>query len=252
MVVLVFVVALCLAVVSSSRIARDCVFLLLQSLILVGMLITSRRFIDQWIAISLLFAASVLKNLGVARHKMTLELWSCVCFGILGCALNVERTVRMVRHSGLHEEQYQGAAYWLKENTPSGQLVYNSSWDDFPFLFFYNSSNAYVNGLDTGYLYAVSPQLATTYDRNMVGLIPRPSRVAAEAFKSTLIFTLKNRVEFVAACTDDTSLRKVYEDSGAIVYHVVTTGLPEDVPVRAADQPLETSVGRPPEMVRAR
>ncbi len=47
---------------------------------------------------------------------------------------------------------YANASAWLEKNTPSSSRVFQTDWDDFPRLFFYNTHNTYLIGLDPTYL----------------------------------------------------------------------------------------------------
>jgi len=55
--------------------------------------------------------------------------------------------------------RYQGATDWLKKNTPKQSIVFNAAWDNFPQLFFMNTHNYYVVGLDMLFMYQYNPQL---------------------------------------------------------------------------------------------
>ncbi len=48
---------------------------------------------------------------------------------------------------------------WLKENTKPGDIVFNSRWDYFGGLFFWNQQNYYINGMDPIFAYAYSEPL---------------------------------------------------------------------------------------------
>lgn len=43
---------------------------------------------------------------------------------------------------------------WLKENTKPGDIVFNSRWDYFGGLFFWNQQNYYINGMDPIFAYS--------------------------------------------------------------------------------------------------
>ncbi|NOG50670.1 MAG: hypothetical protein HND48_15510 [Chloroflexi bacterium] len=58
-----------------------------------------------------------------------------------------------------------GAADWLEANTPAGSLVFQTDYDDFTRLFFNNTSNTYLNGLDTTYLLEANPDLWQAWTR---------------------------------------------------------------------------------------
>ena len=78
---------------------------------------------------------------------------------------------RMANDSAAETEKIGGAAEWLKENTPLHSIVFNANWGDFPKLFFYNTHNYYVAGLDPKFLYRRSPQKYWLYEHLAKGEI---------------------------------------------------------------------------------
>ncbi|UCH34268.1 MAG: hypothetical protein JSV65_17320 [Armatimonadota bacterium] len=50
-------------------------------------------------------------------------------------------------------------AEWLRDNGRDGEIIYNVNWSTFAELFFWNSADYYVSGLDPVFLYAYDPQL---------------------------------------------------------------------------------------------
>ena len=50
-------------------------------------------------------------------------------------------------------------AEWLRDNGRSGEIIYNVNWTMFAELFFWDSEDYYVSGLDPVFLYAYDPQL---------------------------------------------------------------------------------------------
>jgi hypothetical protein len=53
----------------------------------------------------------------------------------------------------------QGTAGWLKENTEKGSVVFLSSWNWFTELFYYDTDNNYVMGIEPRFLYDYDPQM---------------------------------------------------------------------------------------------
>ena len=49
-------------------------------------------------------------------------------------------------------DRYGAAACWMGAHSRAGDLVFQTDWDDFPRLFFYDTTNVYVVGLDPTYL----------------------------------------------------------------------------------------------------
>ena len=60
-------------------------------------------------------------------------------------------------------ELYRGGMEWLGKNTSKGDVIFNTDWDDFPKLFFYNPDLAYVSGLDPTYLLNKDKRLSDLY-----------------------------------------------------------------------------------------
>jgi hypothetical protein len=73
--------------------------------------------------------------------------------------------------SGRPFKQYQAAILWLKSQATPGTVVFHSDWDDFPQLFYYNSDNYYIAGLDPTFLYQASPGLYKKFENITLGKI---------------------------------------------------------------------------------
>ncbi len=48
---------------------------------------------------------------------------------------------------------------WLQKNTPPQSLVYHTNWSDWPMLFYHNTHNRYLIGLDPTFFYLYNPAL---------------------------------------------------------------------------------------------
>ncbi|VAW32183.1 hypothetical protein MNBD_CHLOROFLEXI01-1076, partial [hydrothermal vent metagenome] len=49
-------------------------------------------------------------------------------------------------------DRYADAVIWLQNNSPEGTMVFQTDWDDFTRLFFYNSDAVYTAGLDPTFM----------------------------------------------------------------------------------------------------
>lgn len=54
---------------------------------------------------------------------------------------------------------YEKVGQWLKENTNKHEIIFNTSWDQFPRLFFYDDWNYYIFGIDPESLYSYNKEL---------------------------------------------------------------------------------------------
>jgi hypothetical protein len=63
------------------------------------------------------------------------------------------------KYSQFKAEKYEGIAKVLAAESKPGDMVYNSAYHDFPFLYFHQPNLRYVIGLDTHYLSEANPLL---------------------------------------------------------------------------------------------
>lgn len=70
---------------------------------------------------------------------------------------------------GFRADQYASALQWLRTNTERGDVVVHSDWDEFPILFYYNTWNRYIAGLDPTFLYTADPDRYWTWQKISTG-----------------------------------------------------------------------------------
>ena len=116
---------------------------------------------------------------------------------------------------------YAGASTWLAQNTPAGERVFQTDWDDFPRLFFYNTHNTYLAGLDPTYMQLYDADLYDTWVKITRGEIEQPSKVISERFSARYIQSDLNHKNFMRLAAEDPGLKEVYRDGQAIIYEIV-------------------------------
>ncbi len=130
---------------------------------------------------------------------------------------NVYRTSRDIWESEPRNYYAQGAA-WMRTNIPAGQIVFNTDWDDFPRLFYFDSSHAYVSGLDPAYLHNRNAELSKLYDKITLGEEEDPGPLIRDRFGSRWVFTdNKDHVSFIDNALQSGWFDRVYEDEDCSV-----------------------------------
>ena len=117
---------------------------------------------------------------------------------------------------------YANASAWLEKNTPAGSRVFQTDWDDFPRLFFYNTHNTYLIGLDPTYLQLYDSKLYNMWVDITQGDVENPSHIIATRFGSQYIHTDLNHGDFLRVAAKDPGLREVYRDDQAVIFEVLT------------------------------
>jgi hypothetical protein len=116
---------------------------------------------------------------------------------------------------------YANASSWLEKNTPAGARVFQTDWDDFPRLFYYNTHNTYLIGLDPTYLQLYDADLYDLWVDITQGDVEHPSQVIATTFESQYIHTDLNHGDFLQVAAEDPGLKEVYRDDQAVIFEVI-------------------------------
>jgi len=110
------------------------------------------RTADFFFPFAILFAAAVISP------YLTASRASLAGMGILlalPCVVNVYLTRQYVKEAP-SLARFRGAAEYLRLNAP-GALVANTQWNDYQLLFFLNSRNRYLIGIEPTFMYLAAP-----------------------------------------------------------------------------------------------
>ena len=162
-----------------------------------------------------------------AKEQKQQEAWRIVKISFVAVALfiallaNVVRTKRDIAESEPRDYYSKGAA-WMRANIPAGQMVFNTDWDDFPRLFFYDPTHVYVSGLDPTYLADKNPELSKLYVRITTGDEEDPGPLIRDRFGARWVFsdTTSDHVGFFDNAARSGWFDVVYEDSDCRIFHL--------------------------------
>ena len=205
-------------------------FLLVVALVFLLLLFRSRRFVEYWPPFAVVFAAfslapvlEKLKEIRIPRLRdraiasVAAASISVAALGTMGFTLlNAGDNVR----SEASPYAYRGAAEWLKENSPEGARIFNTDWDDFPMLFYYNPAAEYIAGLDPTYLYDRDRGLWDLYARITLGQEPDPAPLIRERFEAEYVFTDNEHAAFLNVAANSGDFETVYRDRYATVLRI--------------------------------
>jgi hypothetical protein len=117
-------------------------------------------------------------------------------------------------------DTYARASAWLAANTPAGERVFQTDWDDFPRLFYYNTHNTYLIGLDPTYMLIYDPDLYRLWVDLTQGEIERPSEAIERDFGAHYVLTDLRHGDFLGRAAADPGLVEVYRDEEAVVFQI--------------------------------
>jgi hypothetical protein len=107
------------------------------------------------------------------------------------------------------------------QHTPAGERVFQTDWDDFPRLFFYNTHNTYLAGLDPTYLQLYDSELYDQWVSITRGEVENPSQLILQSFSARYVFTDLDHQDFLRQAANDNRMKEVYRDGQAVIFQVL-------------------------------
>jgi hypothetical protein len=156
---------------------------------------------------------------------------------------NLRATIRDIASSEPHE-YYESGADWMRANIPSGQIVFNTDWDDFPRLFYFDPTHNYVSGLDPNYLYDKDPALSKLYERITLGDESDPGPLIRDRFQSRYVFTDNGHDRFYNNAIESGWFEIVFEDADCTVLHILD--FKKEPPPQEEELEFQTIPDEPP------
>jgi hypothetical protein len=132
---------------------------------------------------------------------------------------NLRATIKEIGQSEEHD-YYRAGAAWMRANVPPGQIVFNTDWDDFPRLFYFDETHYYVSGLDPGYLYDKDPTLSGLYDRITLGKEEDPGPLIRDRFGARYVFSDNTHHDFFDHARASGWFDIVYEDTQCTIMYI--------------------------------
>lgn len=230
---LTFLSLLCgviMTTVTDKKVRPDTLFALLVSSLFLAATMRSRRFVEYWPPFTILFCALATRDFVVsgAGSLLTSRLrWSrnlLVSFIIIGtvfcCARTFRELLEDIVNRSPHTERYSAGAHWLATHAREGETVFNTRWDDFPEFFFHNSHNAFIVGLDPGYMAMKDPKLYQLWRRVAAGNVPQPAKIIRSRFHCRFVFTNNDQDDFINTLSQEKGVRRVYRDDSCSVFDI--------------------------------
>ncbi len=214
---------------SDKKMDTRTAFSLFAALLFGLMFLQARRFVEYFPPFALIFAAFACAPLlapkadSVSANASPRRLLVPGLLGLLivvSISRTLPRTQEMIGNSKSYD-LYQNASAWLEANSAAGERVFQSDWDDFPRLFFYNSHNTYLIGLDPTYMQLYDPQMYALWVEITDGNVKDPSSLIADMFGARYVLSDLNHGDFLRSARTDAGLLEVYHDDQAVIFEVL-------------------------------
>lgn len=237
-----------------KRAQRPLYFLILSTALLL-MIMRWKRFAEYFPPFAILFAAFTLESFWRGRAVFTRlpehvledlqpfldreelaseqketrqhENWQLIKAGAVAVVLvvalfaNVYRTSKDIRESDPRDHYLKGAL-WMRANVPAGERIFNTDWDDFPRLFYFDPTHNYVSGLDPTYLHDRNAELSDLFVNITTGKTEDPGPLIRDRFGARWVFSdnSDDHVPFFDNAMNSGWFEKVYDDGDCTVFHI--------------------------------
>jgi len=114
---------------------------------------------------------------------------------------------------------FKNASEWLADHTGKGEVIFHSDWDDFPALFYFNSRDVYISGLDPTFLYKEDAKKLEDYAAITRGnYIGDAVKTIREEFQSRYVLIGKDHPQMKKLFDDRPEADLIYDDKDVWIY----------------------------------
>ncbi len=218
------------------------VVLLILTAFFIILTIRSRRNVEYLIPVSLLFSAfsldvflksADLKNFWRELKEFLAEQKILIIFFIaplIAIPYITYKDISSVKRSfiGISFDKFRPAMQYLADNSNLGDIVFHSDWDESPILFYHNSKNYYLVGLDPTFMYKYSQELYSKWERITTGKESKNlAETAKSDFSARFVFISLDRHENMAKIFSSApGFERIYQDKEAVIYQVTPSIIP--------------------------
>lgn len=173
-----------------------------------------RHSVPQWSAAVRLFSRHGQR--AIAYTGLTMAVVILVVPIVLNDASRNRDDIR----SGISINRYAAASDWLQSNATPGSKLLHSDWDDFPMLFYHNSNNAYMAGLDPTFMYRYDADLYELWKNITLGEYAGDISAALSTLDVEYVIIEKNHVKMYNLINEAPAVDLAYSDDEVDIFYV--------------------------------
>jgi hypothetical protein len=139
-----------------SSLSHGSRMLLAMSVVCLAASLEIGRVFDYFIPLAALSAACVLTPWILESRRNRMDAAAAATVLAILCGGNLVRVYQAVRETPA-ASRFQGVSNYLLAHG-GGSIVFNTQWEQYPFLFFWNSQNRYIVGIDPSFFLRQDPR----------------------------------------------------------------------------------------------
>ncbi|MBI5037520.1 MAG: hypothetical protein HZC01_02350 [Candidatus Kerfeldbacteria bacterium] len=221
------------------RLGRKQLTLALLFIVFLVFTLKSKRYVEYYVPVAVIFSAMMFRAVAGDHWKQEwlplLRRWTrqylivtiiVSLYLVIGSVAIMTKDVKRLHQdylSGISTERFAGVGAWMRDHITTGAIVFHSSWDEFPILFYRSPQAYYIAGLDPTFSYTYNVDLWNsivdiTTGKQKEGIY----QTIRDTFHAQYVFVESNHAAFNSAVKRTDGFRQVYRDGEAIIYEVVS------------------------------
>ncbi|MFA5076009.1 MAG: hypothetical protein WC480_01165 [Patescibacteria group bacterium] len=236
---ILLLVAMALFVINIKKQSRLVWVSFLLSLFFLIITFKSQRYIEYFIPFAVIYCALVVspylsshrlrqysnwwQNLGAKKTALAVSLGIFWFMAIVMLASkDLGNVWYLYQNSGIPLRTMEQSSQWLANNVSPGEIIFHSDWDEFPLLFYYNSNNNYIAGLDPTFMYSADPKLYKLFEAITVGNLKTGlATIIQNDFKASYVLVNKTDHQSLKMTFESANhFEPMYEDDEAKIYQI--------------------------------
>lgn len=211
------------------------VFFFLTTCLFLFLTLKSKRYVEYFVPFLVFFSAytmnEVLKNIDVKQWLQKLKSDNYILgtlskfiliFMFVIFPLIMVKDAYITRKSfkaGIEFSRFAGISNYLKANAQPGQIIMQTDWDDFPMLFYHNSQNYYIVGLDPTFMYNYNAKLYNLFaDITMTKKTDNLYQTIKDNFLASYFIVDNDRPGLAKILQKDGNFSQAYKDQDGEVF----------------------------------
>ena len=185
-----------------------------------GLSLLSQRFVELWAPFAFLLAGVALRDAmndedTVPRAARRPILAAAVLVVVAALAQSVAAN----RAAAAAEDppEYLEAGAWIGEHVPPGETIFNLGWDEFPQLFYADSTHNYLIGQDATFMWVTDPERTRLWTDVARGRSPDLHAAIRESFRCRFVVVPKRYVTLRRLTRRDPRFHEVWSDGSTSV-----------------------------------